>query len=232
VSADGPGGGELRGLFAEEASRRLEAIERGLAEEAPDLERLALEAHSLRGAARVLGLDETERLAGELEETFAPGGPLDETAIRRLLAAVREALPVAGPGSAVPVQGARAGSHTVLYVEDSSPNAVLVSRILARRGDVRLLAAATGEEGLRLAREQRPALVLVDVRLPDMDGSEVVRRLREEPATSSVPVVAVTGGVEKEQLDRLQAGGVVDVLYKPFDAGRLLSVVSRALPHA
>jgi CheY-like chemotaxis protein len=62
-----------------------------------------------------------------------------------------------------------------------------------------------------------------------MDGSEVVRRLREEPATSSVPVVAVTGGVEREQLERLRAGGVLDVVYKPFDVGLLLRVVARAL---
>ncbi|MGH2994880.1 MAG: response regulator, partial [Gaiellaceae bacterium] len=126
--------------------------------------------------------------------------------------------------------GGRAGGHTVLYVEDSQPNAVLLARILAGRGDVRVLAAATGEDGLRLAREARPALILVDVRLPDMDGPEVVRRLKEEPATAGVPVVAVTGGVESEQLERLRAGGVLDVLYKPFDVGRLLRVVARALP--
>ncbi|MGH3034275.1 MAG: Hpt domain-containing protein, partial [Gaiellaceae bacterium] len=107
MSAGDAGGDveELRRLFAEEASRRLEAIERGLAEDAPDAERLALEAHSLKGAARVLGFDEADRLADELERALAPGGRFDVEAIRRLLAAVREALPAAGGGGAAPALG-------------------------------------------------------------------------------------------------------------------------------
>lgn len=214
---------ELRRAFVAEARRRLAVLESGDGDP-------AREAHSLRGSAAVLGLAELERLAGDLEQALTAG----ETAAARSLAArirpLVEALAEAGPAvhpERAPVP-APAGEHTVLYIEDSRPNALLVERTLRLRG-VRMLDARTGADGLRLAREQRPGLVLLDLRLPDMDGAEVLRRLREDGATGAIPVVVLSGGVDPESAEELAAAGVRAVLGKPFSLERLLAIVDDAL---
>jgi CheY-like chemotaxis protein len=211
---------ELRRAFGAEARRRLSTIEKGAGDP-------AREAHTLRGSAAVVGVHEVELLAAKLEEALAA----EETAEARALTARIRALldgPVeAGTAPAVGVPAAPTGDRVVLYVEDSRPNAVLVERTLATRG-FRMLNARTGAEGLRLAREARPGLVLLDLRLPDMDGAEVVRRLREQPETAAVPVVVVSGGIGPEAAEALAAAGVHAFLGKPFPLERLLALVEDA----
>lgn len=214
---------ELRSAFAEEARRRLDALERGLEGEGAGVE-LELHAHTLRGSAAVVELGEAERLAAELEGALAA----DRGRARKLVARLREtveALPVVPSGASAPA----GGEHVVLYVEDDGPNALLVQRMLAQRPAVTMLDARTGAEGLRIARERLPALVLLDLRLPDMHGLDVVAALRADPATARLPLAVVTGGAPSAVLDELEAAGVEEILAKPFDAGRLLSVVDRAL---
>lgn len=143
------------------------------------------------------------------------------------LRALVEMLP-AGP---VPEASAErhGGKTVVLYVEDDRPNALLVERLLLQRPGVTMMDARTGAEGVRLAREHRPALVLLDLRLPDMDGVEVLERLRGDPTTTGLPVAVVSGGAEPEVIERLQAAGVSEIMMKPFDVTRLLAVVDDAL---
>ena len=118
-------------------------------------------------------------------------------------------------------------ASTVLIVEDD-PHTVEVVQLYLRRDGHRVISAADGLEGLRLAREARPDLVVLDLMLPGMDGIEVCRLLREE---SEVPIVMLTARVEEE--DRL-AGldlGADDYVTKPFSprelAARIRAVLRR-----
>ncbi|MEX0991545.1 MAG: response regulator [Actinomycetota bacterium] len=92
--------------------------------------------------------------------------------------------------------------------------------------------AGRGEEALELAAGARPDIVVLDVSMPDMDGWEVMGRLRGDPPTASVPVVfltARTGQTEQEKAQRLGADGY---LVKPFDPGELVEVVKQVLSDA
>lgn len=123
----------------------------------------------------------------------------------------------------------RMATYTVLHIEDSPANQRLVERILAQRPAVELLTAGGGEAGLELARERGPDLVLLDLHLPDIPGEDVIRRLRESPATAGIPVVVMSGGAFSGQAGDLRALGVRAYLAKPFRLAELLDVVDGLL---
>ena len=104
----------------------------------------------------------------------------------------------------------------VLVVEDNPRNLKLVRDLLEHLG-YRTLEATTAEDGLALAREHRPDLVLMDVQLPGVDGVEALVRLRADPATSGIPVVAVTAFAMKDDRARFVAAGFDGYLEKPID---------------
>jgi CheY-like chemotaxis protein len=103
----------------------------------------------------------------------------------------------------------------VLLVEDLELNRDLVAQILDDEFEV--LQAADGLEGVRLAREQLPALVLMDLSLPGIDGLEATRRIKADAATSSIPVVALTAHAMTGDRERALAAGCDDFLTKPID---------------
>ncbi|MEW6100513.1 MAG: ATP-binding protein [Pseudomonadota bacterium] len=113
----------------------------------------------------------------------------------------------------------------VLCIEDNPTNLHLVEAVFAGRPDVRLFTAMTPGLGLELARSHRPAVILLDINLPDMDGYEVLRRLREHPDTAAIPVVAVSANAMPQDLERGQAAGFAAYLTKPLDVARLVQVV-------
>jgi two-component system cell cycle response regulator DivK len=103
----------------------------------------------------------------------------------------------------------------VLIVEDNPRNLKLVRDVLQHVG-YRTLEATTAEDGLALAGEHRPDLVLMDVQLPGMDGAEALTRLRADPATSGIPVVAVTAFAMKDDGARFVAAGFDGYVEKPI----------------
>ena len=103
----------------------------------------------------------------------------------------------------------------ILVVEDNPRNLKLVRDVLEHAGYV-TLAAERAELGLELARECGPDLVLMDVQLPGMDGVEALARLRADPATASLPVVAVTAFAMEADRARLLAAGFDDYIEKPI----------------
>jgi two-component system, cell cycle response regulator DivK len=114
----------------------------------------------------------------------------------------------------------------VLVVEDNQLNMKLLRDVLRRSGyDV--LEATTGRSAIRLAAQRAPALVLMDVRLPDLDGIEALRRLREEKRTASIPVLAVTAQAMERDRERLLAAGFDGYIPKPVDVVALLATVKR-----
>ena len=106
-------------------------------------------------------------------------------------------------------------SPVVLIVDDNDLNRKLVRDVLRAAG-LDTLEAATGEDAIRLVRQELPDLVLMDIRLPDLDGTAALRRLEAEPATARIPVIALTalGGAG----DVLRDAGFDDCLEKPIDA--------------
>jgi two-component system cell cycle response regulator DivK len=122
---------------------------------------------------------------------------------------------------------ATAGS-VILIVEDNARNMKLVRDVLNHVG-YRTLEAATAEDGLALARAEHPGLVLMDVQLPGMDGVEALERLRADPATAAVRVVALTAFAMKEDRERFLAAGFDGYLEKPLDVRELPGQVAAAL---
>ena len=110
----------------------------------------------------------------------------------------------------------------VLVVEDNPTNLKLVRDVLTHYG-FEVVAATTGEEGVRLAAQVAPDLVLMDLQLPGIDGTEALRRLRETESTRSVPVVAVTAFAMDNDRERALAAGFDGYVEKPISV--------RALPH-
>jgi len=114
----------------------------------------------------------------------------------------------------------------VLIVEDNEQNAKLARDVLEAAG-LATLTAATAADALALARERVPDVVLMDLRLPDLDGSEALRRLKAEPETAHIPVVALTAVAGAHEL--LLEAGFAGCIEKPFDIRELPAQVRRLL---
>ncbi|MDQ6885082.1 MAG: ATP-binding protein [Candidatus Dormibacteraeota bacterium] len=117
----------------------------------------------------------------------------------------------------------------VLYIEDVATNVQLIEEVIARRPSIRLISASLGGTGLDLARDHRPDLILLDLHLPDHNGGEVLRRLREDSATQFIPVVVLTADATRRQLDALLKAGASQYLTKPLHVHRLLEALDERL---
>ncbi len=117
----------------------------------------------------------------------------------------------------------------MLCVEDNPSNLRLVERVLARRPEISMLGADTGSMGLALAAAHRPAAVLLDLDLPDISGAEVLRRLRRQSDTASIPVVVLSADATDAQVETLLAAGARAYLTKPLDIRELLAVIEAAV---
>ena len=103
----------------------------------------------------------------------------------------------------------------VLIVEDNDKNLKLQRDVLRFHG-FDTIEATNAEDGIALARERKPQLVLMDIQLPGIDGVSALQRLREDAATASIPVVAVTASVMKEDRERFENAGFDGFITKPI----------------
>ena len=121
------------------------------------------------------------------------------------------------------------GERTVLYIEDNLSNVELVERLLLRFPSFHLLSATRGEQGVQLARERLPDLILLDLHLPDIWGDEVLRRLGADAATRDIPVVMLSADATSDHVRRLLAAGARSYLTKPLDCQELLRTIHDCL---
>ena len=119
-------------------------------------------------------------------------------------------------------------NELILIVEDNEKNRKLVRDILQFKG-YPLLEAETAEEGIRLAREKKPALILMDFHLPGMNGIEAFKVLRADPLTSSIPIVAVTASAMTEDRKRIIDAGFDGLQTKPINVKDFLETVAATL---
>ena len=116
----------------------------------------------------------------------------------------------------------------ILLVEDNEFNRDMLSRRLQRKG-FEIIIAEDGRAALQLARSDYPDIILMDMDLPVLDGWEATRILKSDPATRSIPVVALTAYAMQSDYDRALAAGCDDFATKPIELSALLEKIERAL---
>ena len=132
------------------------------------------------------------------------------------------------PEATVPVPS----REIVLHIEDNETNFRLIERILDQLPGLSVEWAVNGEEGLTKAIQHTPALILLDLNLPDIHGSDLLRQLKSNPLTKDVPVIVVSADVSPTQIERMLQDGATNYLTKPFEIKRLLCLVGEALHRA
>lgn len=127
-----------------------------------------------------------------------------------------------GPHAPVP----RAAGRTVLIVEDNELNMKLFHDILAAHG-YETIQTRNGLEALDLARRHHPALILMDIQLPEISGLEVTKWIKEDDVLRDIPVVAITAFAMKGDEERIRSGGCEAYISKPISVGHFLETVQR-----
>jgi CheY-like chemotaxis protein len=120
-------------------------------------------------------------------------------------------------------------NHVMLYIEDDDNNISLVQALLRRRPHIELLVATNGRDGVQAAIDKRPRLILLDNRLPDATGSEILRKLASAPATAAIPVVILSSDAD-EFINQLVAEGAAEAVPKPFDIHQFIAMIDRYVP--
>ena len=116
----------------------------------------------------------------------------------------------------------------ILYIEDDPANRILVRRVMEAQG-YRVLEAENGMQGLEIAQMEQFGAILVDIHMPEMDGFEVMARLRAMPQTASVPIIALTAMVMKGDRERTLEAGCSGYIQKPIDVDLLPEQVAAVL---
>jgi PAS domain S-box-containing protein len=123
-------------------------------------------------------------------------------------------------------------SRRLLYIEDNFSNVTLVEQMLAERPALELMTAMQGRVGLELARKHAPALILLDLHLPDMPGWQVLAQLKADHSTRAIPVVVISADATAPQINRLLSAGARAYLTKPLDIAEFFRVVDEAISPA
>jgi len=118
----------------------------------------------------------------------------------------------------------------ILIVEDNAQNMKLIEMLLSVKGYI-LLKATDGEEAMNIATTERPDLIIMDIQLPKVSGLEITRRLRQLPAFSHIPIIALTAYAMKGDKEKFIKAGCNAYLSKPINTRELPKVISELLLH-
>lgn len=113
----------------------------------------------------------------------------------------------------------------ILCVDDEADLRAIEQMCLETVGDYEVLQAANGEEAIRVAREQKPDIILLDVMMPGMDGPTALSRMREDATIAHIPVIFMTARVRPSEIEEYIAQGAIGVISKPFDPMQLAQQV-------
>lgn len=117
---------------------------------------------------------------------------------------------------------------TGLIIEDDDNNMVLITRLLGKAG-YQTIQATNGSQGFEMALSQRPDFIILDIQLPDIDGTEVLRRIRNSEITRTIPVIAMTSYAMAGDRERLLNAGCDEYIEKPIDPQRAIAQIKRAI---
>jgi CheY-like chemotaxis protein len=120
-------------------------------------------------------------------------------------------------------------NHALLYIEDDDNNISLVKALLKRRPQIELQVATNGRDGIQAAIDSHPALILLDNRLPDATGTEILGELASTPATAAIPVVVLSSDAD-DVIAELVANGALEAVPKPFDIHQFIAMLDRYFP--
>jgi CheY-like chemotaxis protein/two-component sensor histidine kinase len=122
--------------------------------------------------------------------------------------------------------------RTLLYVEDNHANMQLIEQLIARRPDMRLLKAGNGTSGIALAHIHQPDVILMDINLPGISGIQALKILREDPATSHIPVLALSANAMQRDIEKGLQAGFFRYLTKPIKVNEFMTALDMALEFA
>jgi PAS domain S-box-containing protein len=137
-----------------------------------------------------------------------------------------------GELTGLPVEPAVSNKRTLLYVEDNPANLALVEQLIGRRADLKLLTAVDGHLGIQLARAFRPDVILMDINLPGISGFGVLKILSVDPATSHIPVIALSANAVPRDIEKGIEAGFFRYLTKPIKVVEFMDALDVALQHA
>jgi CheY-like chemotaxis protein len=120
-------------------------------------------------------------------------------------------------------------NHALLYIEDDDNNISLVEALLKRRPQIELQVAKNGRDGIQAAIDSQPALILLDNRLPDATGGEILGELASRPATAAIPVVVLSSDTD-DVIAQLVADGAIEAVAEPFDIHKFIAMLDRYFP--
>jgi CheY-like chemotaxis protein len=119
-------------------------------------------------------------------------------------------------------------NYALLYIEDDDDNISLVEALLKRRPQIELHVATNGRDGIQAAIGKQPRLILLDNRLPDATGSEILGELASVPTTAAIPVVVLSSDAD-DVIAQLVANGAIEAVPKPFDIHKFIAMLDRYL---